>query len=212
MRVSDTGTGMPKEVVERAFEPFFSTKPKGQGTGLGLATVYGVLAQAGGYVQIHSEPGIGTTVTCLLPATDAAPTGGQAEPVEQLAARDGSGRTVLLVEDEDALREVTRRILSRHGYQVISAGNGPEALALAERHHGPIHLLLTDVVMPHMLGRELADRMAHLNPDIRVLFVSGYAQPVLASQGTLEPDVVLLEKPFTEVALLRQVGLVLAAT
>ncbi|WP_433218659.1 PAS domain S-box protein [Dactylosporangium sp. CS-047395] len=203
IRVSDTGTGMPREVIEQAFEPFFTTKPSGEGTGLGLATVYGIVVQAGGTVQIYSEPGVGTTITILLPASDA-------EVVPDAAARParppGRGQTVLVAEDEPALREVTTRILRRGGYTVLSASDGVAALQLASEHGGPIDLLLTDVVMPGMLGRVLADRVTRLRPRMRILFMSGYAQPVLTSNGILDPGVHLLEKPFTGTDLLNAVA------
>jgi PAS domain S-box-containing protein len=206
LRVSDTGGGMPKHVLDRVFEPFFTTKPKGEGTGLGLATVYGIITQADGYAQIYSEPGLGTTFTALFPATDLAPT--QAEPTT-LTRHIRGGETVLVVEDEEAMREVTRRILTRNGYQVITAANGPEALDLAAALEQEIHLLITDVIMPQMLGKEVADRIHAARPGIRTLFMSGYAHPVLASQGTLEAGVTLIEKPFTESALLTKIREVL---
>jgi len=207
LRVSDTGVGMERAVVERAFEPFFTTKPKGEGTGLGLATIYGILTQAGGYVQIYSEPGMGTTVTALLPATDrAVASNGQAPAAP---ARPVARTTVLVVEDEEAIREVARRILSRNGYRVITAGSGAEALATVASYTDPIDLLVTDVVMPQMLGKEVAERVTALRPGIRVLFMSGYAQNILGVQGALSPDVVLVEKPFTEQALLAKVASVL---
>jgi hypothetical protein len=208
MRVSDTGEGMPREVIDRAFEPFFTTKSKGEGTGLGLATVYGIITQVGGFVQIYSEPGLGTTFSALLPATDAtAPT------VETKSEPESShrGGTILVVEDEDAMREVTRRILTRNGYTVISAASGPEALEVLEAHSGAIELLLTDVVMPKMLGKEVAERVRALRPDVRVLYMSGYAQPVLASRGTLDPGVTLVAKPFSEPSLITTVREVLDA-
>jgi len=207
LRVSDTGTGMSREVADRAFEPFFTTKAEGSGTGLGLATTYGIISQAGGDVQIYSEIGHGTTVNILLPVTArsaAAPSVAEQQPVSR--DRDDHGAdTILIVEDEDALREVTRRILARSGYQVLTAAGGAEAIDLAGRHHGEIHLLITDVVMPSMLGKEVAERVQAIRPGIRVLYMSGYAQPVLASQGTLDPDVVLLEKPFSAATLLDQI-------
>ncbi len=200
LRVSDTGTGMPKDVIDKAFDPFFTTKPSGQGTGLGLATVYGIVTQAGGTVQIYSEPGRGTTITILLPATDAAPTD-TSQPVNTMNL-DGGGATILLVEDEDALREVTERILRRGGYQVLCAADGAEALDVAQRHIGHIDVLLTDVIMPGILGKDLAHAIAAVRPDTKVLFMSGYAQPVLTTHGTLPADVHLLEKPFTSTELL----------
>jgi nitrogen-specific signal transduction histidine kinase/ActR/RegA family two-component response regulator len=199
LRVSDTGIGMERGVAARAFEPFFSKKAKGEGSGLGLATVYGIVTQAGGDAELYSEPGIGTTFTAIFPAAHES-----AAPVEAPADAPSAGRgeTVLVVEDEEAIREVTRRILTRNGYTVITAAAGSEALALAAEHAGDIHLLVTDVVMPQMLGKEVAERVVSIRPDIRVLFMSGYARPVLASKGTLDPGVTLLEKPFTEAALL----------
>ena len=210
VRVQDTGTGMPKEVADRAFEPFFTTKPKGEGTGLGLATVYGIVAQAGGDVRIYSEPGIGTTFHVLLPATDE-PLDSAAENGAEVAPARGNGETVLVVEDEPAIREVTHRILARNGYDVLVAGAGAEALILAEQHRGPIDLLITDVVMPRMLGKEVAERLQADRPDVKVLYMSGYARPVLASTGTLDPGVILLEKPFSANALLCAVRQVLDA-
>ncbi|WP_328466394.1 ATP-binding protein [Actinoplanes sp. NBC_00393] len=194
LRVSDSGRGMAPDVLERAFEPFFTTKGSGEGTGLGLATVYGIVTQAGGEVSMTSEVGLGTTVTVLLPAgATAAP----ADVDEQPGATDGHGETLLVVEDEDALRDVAGRILTGAGYRVLSAEGGAQALELAAGHDGEIDLLVSDVVMPGMLGKELAERLVVARPGTRVLYMSGYAQPVLASQGTLDPGVALLEKPFT---------------
>jgi PAS domain S-box-containing protein len=206
LRVSDTGTGMPQEVIDRAFEPFYTTKPKGEGAGLGLATVYGIITQADGHAHIYSEPGVGTTVTALLPATEDQPAQTEARPAP---ARVSGGETVLVVEDEEAMREVTRRILARNGYQVISAAGGGEAISLAEAQRPDIDLLITDVIMPRMLGKEVAERMRGICPHIRVLYMSGYAHPVLASQGTLDPGVTLIEKPFSEAILLEKVREVL---
>ena len=204
--VADTGTGIPPEIAERVFEPFFTTKAKGEGTGLGLATVYGIITQSGGHVTISSTLGAGTTFAALLPTTDKSHT-----PVEQpgLRHRHQGGESILVVEDEEALREVTRRILSRNGYQVMTAASGPEALKLAEHAPQRIDLLLTDVIMPRMLGKQLATEMCELRPTTRVLYISGYAQPVLASQGTLDPGVTLVEKPFSETTLLERVREVL---
>ncbi|GAA2905673.1 hypothetical protein Acy02nite_81270 [Actinoplanes cyaneus] len=202
LRVSDSGAGMIADVLDRAFDPFFTTKPKGEATGLGLATVYGMVNQAGGEVTLASEPGLGTTVTVVLPA------GGEVVPEESEmspAATRGNGETVLVAEDEDALRDVAGRILTGAGYQVISADCGPKALEVAAGHTGQIDLLLSDVVMPGMLGKELAERLTDVRPSTRVLYMSGYAQPVLASQGTLDPGVELLEKPFTSNDLLMAV-------
>jgi PAS domain S-box-containing protein len=209
LKVTDSGTGMPREVVDRAFEPFFSTKAKGQGSGLGLglATVYGIITQAHGYVQIHSEPGVGTTFTILLPETS--------QPVEEpspppQAAEGARGETVLVVEDEIALREVTRRILARNGYQVITAANGRDAIEAASTHPGGIDLLVTDVIMPEMSGKEAADRIQALYPSVKVLFMSGYSEGILSAEGVLETGINLLEKPFTEKSLLAKLREVVA--
>jgi hypothetical protein len=199
LRVSDTGVGMTPEIAEHVFEPFFTTRRDGGGTGLGLATVYGILMQADGHIWIYSQPGTGTTLTITLPVTAEAATP-LAEPVPY--QRRPRGETVLVVEDEAALLEVTKRILTRNGYQVITAASGPEAIAIAAGHPGEIHLLVTDVVMPHMLGKEVAERMRVIKPGIEVLYMSGYARPVLASQGRLDPNMALVEKPFSEASLL----------
>jgi two-component system cell cycle sensor histidine kinase/response regulator CckA len=203
MRVSDSGRGMTRDVVERAFEPFFTTKANGEGTGLGLATVYGIVAQADGEIAIASEPGLGTTVTVLLPA--ALPVDTEEPAAAEPVPTYGRGETLLVVEDEAALRDVAGRILSGAGYRVLSAECGPEALELAARHEGVIDLLVSDVVMPGMLGKDLADRLVFSRPETRVLYMSGYAQPVLHTHGTLEPGVALLEKPFTATDLLTAV-------
>ena len=206
LRVSDTGVGMSAEIAEHVFEPFFTTRRDGGGTGLGLATVYGILMQADGDIRIYSEPGAGTTFAITLPVTAEAAT----PPAEPAAyQRAPKGETVLVVEDEAALREVTKRIFTRNGYHVITAESGPEAVAIATEWPGEIHLLVTDVVMPHMLGREVAEKMRGIKPGIEVLFMSGYARPVLASQGRLDPHVALLEKPFSETDLLSMAGQVL---
>ena len=206
LRVSDTGVGMSAETAEHVFEPFFTTRRDDGGTGLGLATVYGILMQADGHIRIYSQPGTGTTFTITLPVT-AEETVPLAEPAHY--QRKPRGETVLVVEDEAALREVTKRILTRNGYQVITAASGPEAIAIAVAHPGEIHLLVTDVIMPHMLGKEVAERMRVVKPGIEVLFMSGYARPVLASQGRLDPNVALVEKPFSEATLLAIAGQVL---
>jgi PAS domain S-box-containing protein len=208
LRVSDTGTGMTADVLEHAFEPFFTTKATSRGTGLGLATVYGILTQAGADIQISSRPGNGTAFTIVLPVTDeaVADAGGRA-PVSW----EPRGETVLVVEDEYELREVTKRIFADAGYRVIAAADGPTAIELARSHDGPIHLLVTDIVMPRMLGTELARRMRAIKPDAGVLYMSGYAWPVLA-QGPLEPDVILVEKPFSDATLLAKAGEALSAS
>jgi two-component system, cell cycle sensor histidine kinase and response regulator CckA len=199
LKITDTGIGMASEVADRAFEPFFSTKARADGSGLGLATVYGIIAQAGGHVQIDSDPGTGTTVAILLPAAAEA---AQTTAAPQQAFQGGEGLTVLIVDDEEALREVTRRILTRNGYQVITAASGPEAITAATIHPGGIELLLTDVVMPQTPGKEVADRIHLLQPSVQVVFMSGYTEGALAAEGVLETAVNLIEKPFTEASLL----------
>ncbi|MCW2504250.1 MAG: sensor hybrid histidine kinase [Actinomycetia bacterium] len=208
LQVIDTGTGMPPEIAERAFEPFFTTKAKGSGTGLGLATVYGIVTQGGGSVQVESSPGQGTTFTILLPATDEVPA---VDETVVPAAPVGTGQTVLLVEDEPALLEVTRRHLIRAGYQVLAASGGAEALAMIAGHDAEIHLLLTDVLMPEMLGKEVAERFLAQRPGTPVLFMSGYVGSALTSQGRLDPGVSLLEKPFAAAELIARVSQLLAA-
>ena len=207
LRVSDTGCGIPKHVLDRVFEPFFTTKPKGEGTGLGLATVYGIINQAGGSVLIYSEPGMGTTLTAYLPVTSAAAAAAQAaaEPMP------GSGQVVLVVEDEPAMREVTRRTLAENGYQVTAVAGGKEALAALTHRLDHIDLLLTDVIMPQMQGKEVAAKVLALYPDTRVVFMSGYTQGLLSAQGVLEPGIHLIEKPFSEASLLTKLHEVLSA-
>jgi hypothetical protein len=203
LSVSDTGTGMTDEVIAHVFEPFYTTKRDGSGTGLGLATVYGIVAQAGGTIDIDSQLGVGTTFTMMFPITDEV-----AVPAEPIPAdpQTRTGQTVLLVEDEEALRDVTERIFTRHGYHVLTAPNGQDALTIAADHDGDIHLIVTDVVMPKMLGKEVADKVRQLRPDIKVLYISGYARPVLASQGRLDCDVHLIEKPYSATAILQKAG------
>jgi PAS domain S-box-containing protein len=206
MRISDTGRGMSAEVLDRAFEPFYTTKPEGMGTGLGLATVYGIVTQAGGSITVRSRIGVGTTVTILLPATAEI-----AVPVDEAVPvlLRGNGETVLVVEDEDALRAVTERILTGHGYRVLAAADGVQAVALAGAHDGEIRLLVTDVVMPNMAGTEVADRIRAVRPETEVLFMSGYAQNDLVARSEIEGDVHLIDKPFTAFALLQQAGEIL---
>jgi two-component system cell cycle sensor histidine kinase/response regulator CckA len=206
LRASDTGVGMSSDVLERVFDPFFTTKPPGQGTGLGLATVYGIVQQAGGRAQIYSEPGVGTTFTALFPATEQ--TSVRPEPRPALTEVKGE-ETVLLVEDEDALRKVVQRILAGGGYKVIVASNGPEALGAAESHDGPIDLLLTDVIMPQMPGPQLAEQIQKVRPTTQVLFMSGFAKPILDSTDKLKDGMSLIEKPFSGLALLAKIDQVL---
>jgi PAS domain S-box-containing protein len=206
LRVSDTGTGMPADVVDHIFEPFYTTKPEGAGTGLGLSTVYGIVTQAKGSISVTSRPGAGTTFTITIPVTDQL-----AAAVQTPLAYDHrpTGQTVLVIEDEDALRDVTERIFTRGGYHVLTAADGAEGVALAAGYDGEIHLLVTDVVMPNMVGDLAAEKIRRIKPDIEVLYMSGYAQPALASQGRLDRGVNLIEKPFAASALIEKAGQIL---
>ena len=195
---------MDRATIQRVFEPFFTTKPKGRGTGLGLATVYGTITQAGGTVQVYSEPGLGTTFSVLLPATDEKATRRPAAVTLGDGDR-GHGETILLVEDEESLSQLTSRILTRNGYRVCLAASGPDAVQRASDPAQAIDLLLTDVIMPGMLGNEVLARVRAARPHLPCLFMSGYARPILDSHGVTGPGAGILEKPFTETSLLTQV-------
>jgi PAS domain S-box-containing protein len=203
LAVSDSGIGMSPETVAHIFEPFYTTKESGQGTGLGLSTVYGIVKQSGGYIWVYSEPGKGTTFKVYLPRV-AAPTEAKPEVVQVQAAGKGS-ETILLVEDEEAVRELASRILSAKGYSVVAAKSTKEAEQFAEKHGGNIHLLLTDIIMPGTSGRELATRITARHPRTRVLYMSGYTDNVLAQGGVLEPGLSFLQKPFTPRTLVQKV-------
>ena len=209
VKVSDTGTGIPPEIIGRVFEPFFTTKPQGEGTGLGLATSYGIAAHAGGTIRVYSEPDLGTTILVMLPATAQTCTPAQ-QPHPQ--PRGGAGQVILVVEDETALREPIRRILDRNGYHVLEAVSGPDAINLITSHSQHIDLLLTDVVMPQMMGDELAKQVRARQPGIQVVYMSGYTQGLLGANGIIEPGVSLIEKPFSEPALLAKISDILSQT
>ncbi len=201
--VSDTGVGMDAAMQARLFEPFFTTKEKGKGTGLGLATVYGIVKQSGGYIWVYSEPGKGTSFKVYLPRVGEAPA--LPEPhVPALASLRGT-ETILLVEDEQAVRTLSRRVLEARGYRVLEAGNGAKALEVARGSTGPIHLILTDLVMPDMTGTELASRLLSLRPGVRVLYMSGYTDDSVVRNGLLEQGRLFLQKPFTPETLARKV-------
>jgi nitrogen-specific signal transduction histidine kinase len=205
LAVSDTGTGMDEATIERVFEPFFSTKPRGRGTGLGLATVYGIVSAGGGTIDIYSEKGLGTTMNVLLPVTEPAPL--VTEPDSPDRDLNGHGERILLVEDEESLRKMASRLLARNGYQVCEAEDGAVAVGRAEDTAERIDLLVTDMVMPEMLGGEVVERIRAIRPGLPALFISGYAQQVLDFHGMPSADI--LQKPFTEAALLRRVRLAL---
>jgi two-component system, cell cycle sensor histidine kinase and response regulator CckA len=201
--VTDSGAGMDEATQAHLFEPFFTTKEVGKGTGLGLATVYGIVKQSGGYIWVYSEPGRGTTVKVYLPRVPGAAE--PAAPPPQPPALRGGHETVLLVEDAPPVRTLARRSLEACGYAVLEAPDGPSAVSLSAAHAGTIHLLVTDVVMPGMSGRELAERLAPLRPEMKVLYTSGYTDDAMVRQGVLNAGVAFLQKPFVPDTLARKV-------
>jgi len=207
LAVSDTGCGMSIETKARIFEPFFTTKDKGRGTGLGLSTVYGIVKQSGGNIWVYSEPNRGTTVKVYLPHFDCDKEQAECPGVEKAAPR--GSETILLVEDEDVVRGLARQILQQAGYNVLDAGSGDEALRMCREHSDPIHLLLTDVVMPETSGKEIAQSLTSLRPGTCVLFMSGYTDDAIVHHGVLDSNVEFIQKPFTPVALARKVREVL---
>jgi PAS domain S-box-containing protein len=208
LAISDTGMGMDAETQARIFEPFFTTKELGKGTGLGLSTVYGIVKQSGGFVWVYSEPGHGTTFKIYLPQVDAEKTT-KGKPVDE-AAQHGS-ETILVVEDEEVVRKVAREILEGAGYDVLVADKSEEAIRLCIEHPQEIHLLLSDVVMPGASGREVADRLVSLRPEMKVLFMSGYTDEAIVHHGVLDPGVKFIQKPFSLAALCKRVREVLDA-
>jgi two-component system, cell cycle sensor histidine kinase and response regulator CckA len=209
LTVSDTGSGIAAATKEHIFEPFFTTKGVGKGTGLGLSTVLGIVQQSGGQVELDSELGKGSRFEIYLPRVDEPLTPMRAPSVGPTA---GGPETVLLVEDDEQVRALCRAILRRNGYEVLMASNAGEAFLIAEQHAGPIHLLLTDVVMPRMNGRQLAERLASSRPDMKVLFMTGYTDDTVVRQGVFDSDMALLQKPITPEALARRVRAVLDGT
>jgi CheY-like chemotaxis protein len=210
LAVTDNGVGMSRDTREHAFDPFFTTKEAGKGTGLGLATVYGIVKQSGGYVWIYSEPGHGTALKLYFPEVSAAAAfGGMGEhAVVGKTAKRGS-ETILLVEDEEAVRGLACRILERQGYRVIPAQHGRDAMEIATKEEGRIDLVLTDVVMPGMNGRGLVERLSGIRPTIKSLYMSGYTDDDIIRRGFIEPSKSFLQKPFTSEALLQTVRKVL---
>jgi CheY-like chemotaxis protein len=205
--VSDTGIGMSEEVKAHIFEPFFTTKEKDRGTGLGLATVYGIVKQSGGHIWVESREGQGSIFQVYLPRARE-PVHAPIPPVAMVDMPSGN-EVILLVEDDEGVRDLARRVLQRQGYTVLEAQNGQAALQVSAGHPGSIHLLLTDLVMPGISGKILAERLAETHPDLKVLFISGYIDDSIGHHSMLEPGVVLLQKPFSPVDLARQVRVVL---
>jgi len=206
LAVSDTGTGMDAGTQSRIFEPFFTTKEEGKGTGLGLATVHGIVKQSNGYICVYSEPGRGTTFKIYLPRTEpGAKTAAEVPKPELLRGSE----TILLAEDEESLRRLTRQVLENSGYRVVTAASGEEAERLAESYEGPIHLLLSDVVMRGLSGRELVERLVPRHPGMKVLYMSGYTNDAVLHHGIAAEDVNFIQKPFTPRALAGKVREVL---
>jgi signal transduction histidine kinase/CheY-like chemotaxis protein len=195
LTVSDNGIGIDSEIIDKIFEPFFSTKAIGRGTGLGLATVYGIVKQNGGYVNVYSEPGVGTTFKIFLPRVD--------RKIDEIAdqstsaAHKGNGESIMLVEDDTAILELTNKMLTKLNYQVLAVNSPLEALSVAEQYQNTIDLLLTDVVMPELTGNDLAQKIISIYPDIKVLFMSGYTVDTIVDQGVLEDNMCFIEKPFS---------------
>jgi two-component system cell cycle sensor histidine kinase/response regulator CckA len=207
LEIADDGVGMDAETREHLFEPFFTTKEQGQGTGLGLATVYGIVTQAGGHIEVESAPGAGATFRVQLPRLeDDAAAAAAAPPVRPEHLR--GTEVVLLVEDDGAVRAMARQALAAQGYSILEAADGKEALRVDEEHQGPIHLLVTDVVMPRLSGRQLAERLTRRRPELRVVYMSGYTNDAVLLRG-VTPDTSFLHKPFTPMALARTVRLAL---
>jgi CheY-like chemotaxis protein len=208
LQVSDTGTGMDANVMAHLFEPFFTTKKRGEGTGLGLATMYGIVKQSGGYVAVDTKVGAGTTFRIYLPHTkEALPAVAEQRNVQPTGRKE----TILLVEDLPEVRAIARTMLTRQGYEVIEASSGQIALEIVRTRQETIDLLLTDVIMPVLGGQELAHEVRLLRPNVRVLFASGYTDDVLVQQEVLQPGAELIQKPFTRDSLLQKVRSVLDA-
>jgi CheY-like chemotaxis protein len=205
--MSDTGVGMSREIQARLFEPFFSTKEKGKGTGLGLATTYGIVKQSKGNIWVYSEEGKGSVFKIYLPRVDKSEKADKAK-LSASVVRGGT-ETILIVEDEPMVRNLAVKVLDRYGYHVLSAENGREALESSRGHGGPIHLMLTDVVMPGMSGRELVEMLREVRPEMKVLYMSGYTDDAIVCHGILEKGIAFIQKPFTPEDMARKVREVL---
>jgi CheY-like chemotaxis protein len=208
LSVTDTGCGMDADTKAHMFEPFFTTKEFGKGTGLGLSTVYGIVKQSGGSVWVYSEVGIGSSFKIYLPCVS--PELVTAAPSDVPEKIEGGLQTILIVEDEVPLLEVTRRSLEAFGYAILAAKTPAEAIRMSESHPGPIHLMVTDVIMPGMSGAQLASRLSASRPEMKVLYVSGYTDDTIVRHGVLERGLAFLQKPFSPKTLARKVGEVLA--
>jgi CheY-like chemotaxis protein len=210
LEVTDTGVGMDAETSSRIFEPFFTTKGS-EGTGLGLATVHGIVKQSGGHLWLYSEPGLGTTFKVYLPVAT-----GSALPAPPVIAAHESfdgGETILVVEDNEMLRPIVAEMIEPHGYTVLRAADGLEALTVAAQHAGKVDLVLTDVVMPRLNGRELSERLLEQNPETKVIFTSGYPADAIVRAGIAEARVAFIQKPYTAVDLLSKIrGMLRAST
>ncbi len=209
LAVTDTGSGMDEATRTRIFEPFFTTKDVGRGTGLGLATLYATVQRAGGNVWVYSEVGQGTTFKLYLPRAAQSDVRRLTSRPPMPAATLSGTETILVVEDDDLLRAAARRMLLRGGYQVLDAASGGDALIVAEQHDGLIELLWTDVVMPHLGGKDVARRLAVSRPEMRVLYMSGYTDEAIVHHGVLDENVAIVQKPFTPQQLLESVRAVL---
>ena len=201
--ISDTGVGMPQETLTQIFEPFFTTKALGRGTGLGLATVYGIVKQNQGNIQVYSEEGVGTSFKIYLPYSQPTPATSEWTPASYVIT--GGQETILLVEDDTQVRTLIQQVLQNLGYKILAAQNGPVALQLAANYNERIHLLLTDVVMRGMSGKTLAEELSRTRPDIKLLFMSGYTENTIAHHGDLNPGAAFMQKPLSPTIIARKV-------